>query len=267
MAIQTDLAKPCDGDVRLGAAAGLLVTRIFAFLLGLGAVVWGCSELPLFWRQGSLNRVASEILQGHSFAPQLLVEEAREAQAAERRSHCNPAIVRDVVAVRLAVFEASVKSDDKTARAAAFGPLDQATRTALACTPGDAFDWLTLFWLDLIKHGFTPENAAFLRLSYTFGPNEAWIAIRRSRLTIPLFARLPADLRDDAVDEFVKLVDTEGVFPEMAAIFATAAPAVQGRLAAALESAKPIPRQIFARALSDRGVKIDIPGVAHRPWE
>ena len=53
------------------------------------------------------------------------------------------------------------------------------------------------------------ENANYLRLSYALGPNESWIALWRNRLAFSLFERLPTDLSDDALDEFIKLVDTE----------------------------------------------------------
>lgn len=246
------------------------LTRIFTCLLGLGAVAWGGFELPVFWQQAPLNRVASEILQGDTFNTQLLFDEAEQTEAAEKSPFCNPTTLDDAVAIRLAIMDEAMAGHNKTLIALAYAPLYDATRTALSCAPADSFTWLTLFWLDLIKHGFTPQNAAFLRLSYALGPNEGWIALRRSRLAIALLPQLPPDLADDAIDEFVKLVDTGQLYRQTAAIFTGTAPAVQGRLAAALKSAKSIPRQIFAETLSDQGLEVNIPGVQRppvRPWE
>lgn len=246
-----------------------VLARVFTCLLGTAAVTWGGFELPLFYRQAPLDRVASEILQGQTFATPLLRDEAAEIHAAEKSSFCNPTALHDAVAIRLAILDNLMAQKDKALAASAYTPLYDATRTALSCAPSDAFAWLTLFWLNLSRHGLTPENAVFLRLSYAVGPNEGWIALRRNRLAIALLPRLPFDLAADAIEEFVKLVDTDGLYPETAAIFSNAAPAVQRRLAAALGFAKPIPRETFARTIYDEGLDVSIPGVEKpsHPWE
>jgi len=96
-------------------------------------------------------------------------------------------------------------------------------------------------------------------LSYALGPNEGWISLWRNRLALALFARLPADLANDAIDEFIKLVDTGQLYSETASIFASAAPPIQSRIVEHLKTAKAVPRQLFARALYDRGLDISIP--------
>lgn len=248
---------------------GHVLTRTLTWLLGLGAVVWGGLELPVFWQQAAVHHVAFAILGGQTFKRSLLVDEARRA-AAERSSFCNPTVLSDATVIRLALMDDARASKDKSLVASAYRPLYDATLIALSCAPTDSFAWLTLFWLDLINHGLTPANVGYLRMSYAVGPNEGWIALRRSRLAIALLPRLPPDLADDATDEFVKLVDSEAGNAETAAIFAHAAPVVQGRLAAALKSAKPGPRQIFADTLADAGLDVNIPGVQKRPprpWE
>jgi hypothetical protein len=248
--------------------AGRALARTFTCLLGLAAVAWGSFELPLFWRQAPVDRMASEILQGQTFGTSLLMDEAKQIEASEKSSLCNPSALNDAAAIRLAIVDNLMAEHDKTLTSA-YGTLNHATRVALSCTPADSFEWLTLFWLDLSGHGFTEKNAAFLRLSYALGPNEGWIALRRNRLAIALFARLPSDLADDAVEEFVKLVNTGTLYPETAEIFSRAAPAVQQRLAKALGSAKTIPREMFAKTIYDNGVNIQIPGVERpsRPWD
>jgi hypothetical protein len=247
--------------------ASRILARTLTCLLGVAAVAWGGFELPLFWRQAPLDRVASEVQQGHVFTTPLLMDEAERLEASEKSAFCNPSALRDAAVIRLAVV-GNLLSENKT-QTSAFAALNQATRTALACAPTDAFAWLTLFWLDVKGHGLTPENAVFLRMSYAEGPNEGWIALRRNRLAMGLFSRLPSDLADDAVDEFVKLVNTGGLYPETAAIFAGAGPAVQKRLVDAMGAAKPVPREIFAKTIYDKGINVDIPGVEKpsRPWQ
>jgi hypothetical protein len=248
-------------------AASRILARTLTCLLGLAAIAWGGFEFSLFWRQAPLDRVASEILQGHVFTTPLLTDEAEQLDASEKSSFCNPAARRDAAVIRLAIVD-NLTTENKS-QTSAYAALYQATRAALACAPSDSFAWLTLFWLDVKGHGFTPTNAVFLRLSYAEGPNEGWIALRRNRLAIALFSKLPPDLADNAVDEFVKLVNTGQLYPETAKIFASAAPAAQKRLISALGSAKPTPREMFARTIYHDGINVTIPGVEgfSRPWD
>jgi hypothetical protein len=252
-----------------GVRRATFFVRTFASLLGLGAVAWGGFLLPPFWKQAPLNRVASELLQGHIFKRQALLEEARELDAAEKSSFCDPTELHNAVIVRLAILNEAIAAKDHQLIETAYYPLYDSTRRTLSCAPADPFAWLTLFWLDIAKHGFQPNNAEYLRLSYTLGPNEGWIALWRNQLAVALFERLPADLSNDAIEEFIKLVDTGGLYSQTAAIFASAAPAVQSRIIGCLKSAKPIPRQIFVRTLYDQGLDVDIPGVDSPapPWQ
>ena len=129
--------------------------------------------------------------------------------------------------------------------------------------------WLTLFWLDAIKHGLDINNANYLRLSYTLGPNEAWIALWRIRLAFQLFEKLPPDLSGDAIDEFIMLVNTGQLYWQTAGIFRDAPPAIQNRIVEKLNTLNVRFRRLFARTLQDRGVDVTIPGVETpdvRPW-
>ena len=144
------------------------------------------------------------------------------------------------------------------------------TRRALVCAPADPFVWLTLFWLEAGKSGLSSDNARYLRLSYALGPNEGWISLWRAKIAFALFEQLPADLADDALDEFVKLIDTQRLYSETATIFANATPVVQKRIIDHLKNGAAIPRGIFARTLYDMGLDVKIPDTVIpglRSWE
>jgi hypothetical protein len=128
---------------------------------------------------------------------------------------------------------------------------------------------LVLFWLEARTHGLQPNDVNYLRLSYALGPNESWIALWRNRLSILMLPQLPDDLKDEAVDEFVKLVDTGQLYQQTVLIFADAPPAVRNRIVEKLRLTNSIPRQFFARDLHDRGIDVDLPGVGKptRPWQ
>jgi len=252
-----------------GRTAILVLVRVFVLCLGLGAVGWGAYLLPWFWRQAPLNRLASELLRGYVFSGQVLSDKARELETAESSSFCSPAELHDAEILNVAILNQAIATKDIKRVAAAYLPAYESTRKALLCAPSGSFSWLTLFWLDATQVGVQPNNANYLRLSYSLGPNEGWICLRRNRIVIAAFKQLPADLQNDAIDEFVKLVDTGWAYLDTADIFASAAPEVQTRMIAALKFAKPYPRDVFARTLRDRGIEVKIPGVEapNRPWQ
>ena len=179
---------------RRGAVEALsVVAHICVCALGLTALTWGALLMPYFWRGAALNRVTAEIVQGHTFALQTLVQEARLA-ASEDGSACDPMRVHDGVILRLAAFEQAIAVSDQSYLGSAHDRLDEATRAALACSPADGFGWLTLFWLEVSKHGYQPTYGNYLRLSYALAPYEGWIALWRSKLALAVLDRLPDDL-------------------------------------------------------------------------
>jgi hypothetical protein len=171
--------------------------------------------------------------------------------------------------LRLGILRDAITAVDHQLIDLAYLPLNDAARTALTCAPTDSFAWLVLFWLDAARHGLRPTNLNYLQMSYALAPNEEWIALWRNRLAMAVFTQLPENLANDAVNEFVGLVNTSQLYQETATIFASAAPAAQKRIVTQLKSAGSVQRQIFARTLYDEGVDVDIPGVAKptRPWQ
>lgn len=224
--------------------------------------------LPRFRQQTLPKMTAARILEGRTFKVQLLLDEARQAAAASGYPICEPAALHNLVILRLAILSASIapgRSFDKSS----YDMLNKADREALSCAPSDAFAWLTLFWLDVVKNGFSPNNANYLRLSYALGPHESWISLWRNRLSFSLFERLPPDLADDAIDEFINLVDTRRLYGETARTFAVAPVGAQTRIVEHLQTANPISRRAFATALYERGINVLIPGEIPpeaRPW-
>jgi len=247
-------------------AAAYFLTRTFIGLLGLGAVAWGSVVLPSFWHQPTLNRAAAELLLGRTFKTQTLLAEVKQVDADEQGLGCDPTGLHNAVILRLAILEAAVAAANPSLIDADYGVAYDTARRSLACLPADPFVWLSLFWLDASKHGVEPHNDNYLRLAYALGPNEGWIAIWRTRIGVALFEQLPADLSKQAIEDFIKLVDTGRLYSESVEIFKGAAPPAQAQILENLKTADDIPRQRFARALYDEG--FDIPGFNEplRPW-
>lgn len=106
-----------------GRTASLILVRIFVCCMGLGAVSWGIFLLPLFWRQVPLNRLASELLQGHTFSGRVLQDRARQLKMAEDSSFCTPAELHSAMILRLAILNEAIAAKDEKRIDAAYQPV------------------------------------------------------------------------------------------------------------------------------------------------
>jgi hypothetical protein len=265
--ITIDMAIPNEsGGVQIRPT--FVLARLFILAVGLGAITWGGLVLPVFRQQAPVNRVASELLKGRSFKLDTLVTEVQKASQ-PLSNFCNPSELRSFVVLRRAILNDIARSGQVSPSNSAATALDGSTRSAVACSPADSFAWLTMFWLDAAKHGLTPENERYLRMSYARGPNEGWIAYWRVQLALAEFANLPEDLSEDALEDFVKLINTQVLYQEAAEIFLRAPTSARSRIIDSLRNTDARPREAFAKLLSDRGLDVSIPGTdlpESRPW-
>lgn len=251
----------------LRSSAPYWVGRAFVILLGLASIAWGGFLLPIFWQQSTLHDMANEYVQGHTFAIQSLLQEAELIGPLESSSYCNPTALHDIVMLRLAILEEAVAQDNLTLVDSAAVPLEEASWASLSCAPADPFVWLVLFWVDARKQGAQSNTVAFLRLSYASGPNEGWIDLWRNQLVMKLFEHLPDDLKNDALDEFMKLVNTGRLYEQTAAIFAAATPSTQSQIAARVRASNDITRRVFATVLYDKGVDVGVISSIAPTWQ
>ncbi len=247
--------------VRPGIGTTIKLTRGFVCLLGAGAVAWGLFVLPLFSKAATPQSVAQKLLQDDSFKLRVLMAVTQEAQSVAQQPFCFPAALRGLYVLRFFLLNQIVDNSNPNLTRSSSAPLRNAVQNTLSCSPTDSLAWLTLFWLDAGSYGVNERNTNYLRLSYTFGPNEGWIALWRARLAFLLFQRLPPDLANYAVGDFVKLVDTERLYRETADMFKAASPGVQTRILEQLSRTSLASRESFSIALRDLGVDVDVPGI------
>ena len=247
-----------------------VIVKITLSLVGVFAVAWGGWALPVFKAQTSPQFVAAKLLQGDSYKmPRLLVTEQQAEAVAARYRLCNPAALHSLTAIRLGIFNINIGASDRTLFESSYDVLRAAAQQTLNCSPADLFVWLTLFWIDAARHGVNANNEKYLRMSYITGPNEAWIALWRSHLLFAAFDGLPPDLADDAVNDFINLVNTYRVIWQMAAVFEKTSQNGQQHIVASLPAANAVPREALIKMLRDNGLDLSIPGEAPnepRPW-
>lgn len=243
-----------------------IIVRLCFIASGVAALLWSILLLPTFWEQRSLVAFASALERGDSFATPVLLGKLKQARGFPETGGCNATAANAALRIRLKVME------QPNAAALAENIRDEtraAARHLVRCSPLDAFGWLVLAWLENSEHPDGTKQFDYLRQSYRTSPNEAAIGVFRSRFALAQFRILPEDLVAHSIDEFAKLVETERLYPETIDVFERATPDIQLMLAARVGDINPRPKQVFARALFDRGIRTAIPGTeptTRRPW-
>jgi hypothetical protein len=251
------------------ARFGLGVTRLFAVLLGCATLVSGVYTFPTFSRQSPIERTAMQVIEGVPFAPDELIKSVPAVEAAEQASICRPQGIRSAAIIRLQLAKDVIAASERDQIDSSLSALRDSIHRSLGCSPADPFLWSVLFWLENTMNGFSQDHFEFLRLSYQLGPNEGWIAVKRNELALAVFGQLPADLREMAIDEFVKLLNS-GFLTESVAIFTGPAWPIREVLLPRLTSVSDVQREAFARELYRKGYVVNVPGVrepGRRPWQ
>lgn len=246
-----------------------VAARVFTVLFGAAAIFWGASVLPELWRYPGLERIADRIIAGEPFKTKVLAALVPVAEAAEQERVCDPAALRAAAILRLRLFEINLVGEERDALDPQMEALQDTTRRALYCLPADSFLWVVLYWVDLNQNGYRAKDRAYLRLSYSLGPNEGWVALKRNVFALATFDQLPPKMGEMAIAEFANLLNS-GLEDETAAILVGPGWKVRDRLLTKLKDVKEMYRQDFAKALYHNGYNVAVPGVKlpeARPWD
>jgi hypothetical protein len=253
---------------RLGHIIATSVARVVIAVAGAGAIAWAVVAAPVFWSERGLPAVAARIAAGETYKPETM--DALEAEITRQQASLRPSVLGKVAIFRLRRAENAIAAGDTQAMDARLDALGSTLDAALASTPSDPFLWLVLYWLSNAQNGFSQDHLRYLRMSYALGPNEGWIAVKRSPLALAIFSALPADIAESAITEFVGLTDS---WLAVAAADILMGPAWQIRhvLLPRLAKLKEPVRRNFAKMLFDRGLDdVPVPGIersSSRPWQ
>jgi hypothetical protein len=245
----------------------LLTARTLLVIFGCAAVAWGLFALPIFVRQVPIERVATHVLEGDPFKPDVLAALMPQVETAERAESCNPVVTHSAAVIRTRMAEQAVVDGDKidTPLSALRGSILR----SLACSPADPFLWVVLYWVEINRNGFQPSYLKYLRLSYQLGPNEGWIALKRNGYALAIFRQLPPDIADRTLAEFPRLLDS-GFDIEAFNIFIGPGWSYRALLLPYLKGVAEIHREALARSLYKAGYDVTVPGITlpdPRPWD
>jgi hypothetical protein len=236
-----------------------LFARAFSFFLGAAALCWGTLTLPIFWNEAEIATTSDHIVQGHLYASSVLDRELSAARSSNA-GFCRAPALRNTAILRFSLVENALADGIRTRLDERLAELKQNSQELFSCDPTGSFFWLVFYWTKVNIDGFQPDLLKFLRMSYQQGPNEGWIATKRNRLALAIFAELPPDLARSATDEFVGIVRS-GFIEDAAAILTGPGWPFRFELLAQLDTVGLAERERLAIHLRDSGHESPIPGV------
>lgn len=244
-----------------------LIARALICGVGFATIVWGFYVFPMLWRPTGLERVAKHIVEGDTFQGDTITTLAMTLN--EMRNNAYPGAFRTAAVIRLRAVENTMAEGDTRTLDKEFAKLSSSVRASLSHVPTDPFLWAVLFWLENTQNGFSPIHLKYLQMSYSLGPNEGWVAVRRDQLALAVFSRLSPALKEEALAEFTRLVSSDFIV-QAANILVMLSVPVRNQLLARLADVPQYEREQLAKSVYDLGYyDISIPGVqppAPRPW-
>jgi hypothetical protein len=127
--------------------------------------------------------------------------------------------------------------------------IETRARDTLSCSPRDSFAWLLLFGLENQNGHLEEHTFDLLSMSHETSPYEAWIAVRRIVLAVPVVLAMPEALRQQILIEFQNLV-RQGFVEMPVRVYFNATPAVRSLLQTCLDQLDAKENAAFAEALS-----------------
>lgn len=237
-----------------------VLARAFTIGLGCAGIAWGAWALPKFWRHAPVETLAQRIMEGEPYRPGALVEQIPALDAIEAEPVCRPSALRSAAIVRFRLAEDALGEGDRPHIDERIAALRRAILASLHCGPLDSFLWLALFWVESASRGFRDDDLKYLRMSYAQGPNEGWIAIRRNRVALAIYSRLPRDMAERVVDEFARILQSDLIVAAADLLTGPGWPIRDILLASTAKVSEPR-RARLDRLLRERGYDLKVPGI------
>lgn len=237
-------------------------------LLGTGGMLWSVAVLPSFRLTAPALAIAARIIEDQRFRPGVLSDALSRMTDDFAPLIVQPELLHAEALIRLQKAEEAMQRKNPREADHEVEKAENKLRASLSTSPSDSFLWLLLYSTKMTRNGFDSDHGNYLMQSYTIGPHEGWISLRRNRLAVAALPMLEHATQERVVAEFATLVDSN--FIEEAALnLTTVGWTHRERLAAGLAGVDKTMRESLAKRLSRDGVKIRLPGVEteERPWK
>jgi hypothetical protein len=251
-------------------AQGSVLTsaRLCVSAFGVAAGLWAFLVMPRFWTEAAAYQASSRILAGDVYSQESLAVLAASL-AIDGTSGMHPASLGPKSIIQLRQTEEAIAQGEQGIFNSRLMMLDRTLIETLINTPEASYQWLALYWTENRLNGYDPRFLDYLRMSYAVGPQEGWVALKRNRIVLGLFAVLTQDLKDAALSEFVGLVRSK-FYADAAEIVGSSTPVVREKLIAQLDRLKESDRLAFTKILYDKWLLDKSVGgensMQFRPW-
>jgi hypothetical protein len=243
------------------------VARSFTGLIGFASIVWTVTAFPSFWADAGVFETAARVIAGEIYTVDAMKSLLAGSKPEIRR---HPARLGPAAIIRLRQTELSLALPNERDASSQLVGLEVALAEALRSAPNSPYLWLALYWTKNRLHGFFPEHLKYLRMSYSVGPWEGWVAVKRNRISLGLYAVLPTDLRNNAFAEYSGLVRSQ-FYAVAVDLISSVSPVVREKISEELNRMGEADRRAMARMLKESGAfEIDIMGTNRlppRPWQ
>jgi hypothetical protein len=185
----------------------VLALRILTIFIGCSGLFWATANLARSKASDNFWDIESHILGFETFT-QASTLATLKSTTVQALSACDSHAQRALMLMEIPLADAALRSGavqefDQRTRA-----IEARARQSLACAPRDSFMWLLLFGMET-EHGILNEHSFdLLAMSYDTAPNEAWIALRRIVVALPVIRNAPEPIQQKVLDEFQKLIVT-----------------------------------------------------------
>jgi len=225
----------------------LFVRRAVIVAIGCLGLVWGVFTLPRSEAADDFREIESRLLGFETFSRPELAR-ALADQASQDLGPCDTHSQRAMLLMEIPLADAALRSGSAGEFDQHIQSLEARSRRILGCAPRESFVWLLAFDLELLHGRLNEHSFDLLAMSYETSPNEAWIAIRRIVVAMPLILGVPEPLRQNILSEFQQLV-RNGFVDDAARAYATASGSIRPLLQNQIEQFDTRQRKIFSDAL------------------
>ncbi|MCL8485495.1 MULTISPECIES: hypothetical protein [Bradyrhizobium] len=231
-------------SMRASARGALNVVFLLA---GLSGLAWGGLSAKDSAISDDFVAVEARLLRFETFTPGAANRALQLAQA-NPVSACDSHAQHTLLLLEIPLLDAALRAGAVKEFDQRMAAMEERTRLTLSCAPRDSFAWLVAFGLAL-GHGHLDDSAfALLAQSYQTGPNEAWIAVRRTILASPVITRAPDGVKAEILDEFGTLV-RRGFVDVVAKAYVSAPSQAQALLKSRIDQLDSRAQTSFAKAV------------------
>ena len=128
----------------------ILLARSFVIILGCIGVAWGIVEIPVFWQDSSIERIATRIIAGDTFKVETLAQQL-PITASIKSASCRPAALRSAAIIELRMMEIAGSANNRQNLDHQYKSLVDVIRRSLSCAPADPFLWLALYSVEMTR--------------------------------------------------------------------------------------------------------------------